>query len=206
MDEVLMDAVVQKMEAFDKWSKDTEERLKNLPDHTDFIKRMNGRLMSAEKEIKDLPAKIFMPITEIEAFTAQVRELRKQLAIPLKQEVHHEHHLSKPIFVCIGLLLVIFALGLTLYYSWLQTDQNKENDIKYRHLEVFLDAQNRKYLHVLDSIYNANPKVFRDEVMQQERIEKERFEDYERMQENQQEIKNLQQKWNQPPGRKSNRD
>lgn len=151
MDEVLMDALVQKIEAFDKWSKGTEERLKNLPDHTDFIKKMNGRLLCAEKDIKDLPAKIFMPIPEIEAFTAQVRELRKQLAVPQKQEVRHEHHLSKPIFVCIGLLLVTVTLGFMLYYTWLQANQHNENDIKYRYLEVFLDPQGRKYLNYLDS-------------------------------------------------------
>ena len=204
MDEVLVDALVQKLEAFDKWSKDTEGRLKNLPDHTDFIKRMNGRLLSAEKEIKDLPAKIFMPIPEIEAFTAEVGELRKQLATPQKQDVRHEHHLSKPIFVCIGLLLVTVTLGFLLYYSWLRADQHKENDIKYRYLEVFQDAQGQRSLHVLDSLYRANPKEFRNAVIQQERIEKERFEDYQRMQENQEEMKLLQEKWNQQPKRKSN--
>lgn len=58
-------------------------------------------------------------------------------------------------------------------------------------MEVFQDTQGRKCLHTLDSLYNANPQEFRNDVIQQERIEKERFENYERMQENQQEIKNL---------------
>lgn len=47
----------------------------------------------------------------------------------------------------------------------------------------------------IDSEYNANPEEFRKLLINQEKIELERFEDYKRMQENQEEIKNLQEKW-----------
>ena len=203
MSEILIESLVGAVDALEKKTKEIQDKVNGLPDHTDLHKNINSRLDEAENEIKDLPSKIFMPLPEILGLTHELQIHSRLLKAPMKQEVRHEHHLSKPIVVCIVLSLVVIGLLFLEYYTWFQADQHKQNDIKYRFLKVFQDSQDQKSLHDLDSQYNVNPNEFRNQVTQQEKIEQERFEDFQRMQENQKEIKNLQEKWSRQPDRKS---
>jgi hypothetical protein len=201
MSEILLESLVGAVDALEKKTKEIEDQVKGLPDHSGSIRGIDSRLVAAENDIKELPGKIFMPLPEILALTHELQNHSRLLSTPMKQEVRHEHHLSKPIVVCIVLSLFVIGLLFLEYYAWFQADQHKENDIKYRFLKVFQDSQGQKLLHDLDSQYNANPNEFRNQVTQQEKIEQERFEDFQRVQENQKEIKNLQEKWKRQPGR-----
>jgi hypothetical protein len=90
---------------------------------------------------------------------------------------------------------VVIGLLFLEYFTWFEADQHKGNDLKYRYLKVFSGSEGNKFHMGIDSEYNANPEEFRKLLINQEKIELERFEDYKRMQENQEEIKNLQEKW-----------
>lgn len=199
MSEILMESLVGSVEALEKKTDKIQEQVNGLPDHSEAMKNTNSRLEAAEKEIKDLPGKIFMPLPEILGLTDALQHHSRLLSIPLKQEVRHEHHITKPIIVCIALSLVIIGLLFLEYFTWFTADQHKANDLKYRYLEVFASSEGNKFYMAIDSGYNANPEEFRKLVINQEKIEFERFEDYKRMQENQEEIKNLQEKWKQRP-------
>jgi len=203
MSEILLESLVGAVDALEKKAKEIQDHVKGLPDHGESIKGIDSRLGAAENDIKNLPGKIFMPLPEILALTHELQNHSRLLNTPMKQEVRHEHHLSKPIVVCIVLFLVVIGLLFLEYYTWFRADQYKENDIKFRYLKVFQDSQGQKALHDLDSQYNANPNEFRNQVIQQEKIEQERFEDFQRVQENQKEIKTLQEKWSRLPGRNS---
>ncbi len=124
----------------------------------------------------------------------ELRAHIEQLAIPLKNEVKHEHHIDRTITVCGVLLLIIMGLSFLLLYAWFEADQYKENDMKYRYLEVFQDSPGQKYLHHLDSQFRADPSKMGDEVRQQERMDRERFEEYQKLQETKNEEKELQDK------------
>jgi hypothetical protein len=204
MSEILLDSLVRSVESLEKKTDKIQDQVNGLPDHSEFHKNVADRLGAAENDIKELPRKVFMPLPEILGLTRALQSHSKLLNTPVKQEVRHEHHLSKPVVVCIILSLVVIGLLFLEYYTWIQADQHKENDIKYRFLMVFQDRQGQKYLYDLDSQYNANPIQFRRQVIQQEKIELDSFEDFKQMREKQQEIKDLQEKWSRQPGRKSN--
>ncbi len=203
MSEILLDSLVRSVESLEKKTDKIQDQVNGLPDHSEFHKNVADRLGAAENDIKELPGKIFMPLPDILALTHALQTHSRLLSTPIEQEVRHEHYLSKPVAVCIVLSLVVIGLLFLEYYTWFQADQRKENDLKYRFLEVFQDPQGQKYLHQLDSQYNANPNEFRKQVIQQEKIEQERVEDFQRVQESQEEIKTLQEKWSRQPGRKS---
>ena len=202
MSEILLESLVGAVDALEKKAKEMQDQVKGLPDHSESIKGIDRRLDAAENDIKELPSKIFMPLPEILALTHELQNHSQRLSNPIKQQIRHEHHLSKPIVVCIVLSLVVIGLLFLEYYAWFQAGQHKQNDIKYRFLKVFQDSQGQKALHDLDSQYNANPDEFRNQVIQQEKIEQEQFEDFQRVQESRQEIKNLQEKWSRQSRRK----
>jgi hypothetical protein len=204
MSEILLDSLVRSVETLEKKTDKMQGQVNGIPDHSEFHKNVADRLGAAENDIKELPGKIFMPLPEILGLTHELQVHSQLLSTPLKQEIRHEHHLSKPIIVCIILSFVVFGLLFLEFYTWFQADQHKDNDIKYRFLKAFQDSKGQKFLHKLDSQYSANPIEFHNQVIQQEKIEQERFEDFRRVQENREEIKNLQEKWSRQPIRKSN--
>ncbi|HXB08735.1 MAG TPA: hypothetical protein VNW04_16505 [Puia sp.] len=204
MSEVLWDTVVKAVENLDKKTNGLQDQVNGLPDHSESLQNIDGRLGAAEAEIKALPEKIFMPLPEIIALTKALQTHSWLLSLPMKQEVRHEHHLSKPVWACFVMSLVIIGLLFMLYYKWFQADLRKENDLKYRYLQVFQPPEGQKCLHQLDSHYASNPNEFRKTVLRQEKIQLDSFEDFNRMKEKQQQIKDLQEKWNPQPRRKSN--
>ena len=204
MSEVLWDTVVRAVDGLEKKTNGLQDQVNGLPDHSEFLRNINGRLGAAEAEIKDLPRKIFMPLPEILALTNALQTHSQLLSMPLKKEVRHEHHLSKPVWACIVMFLIIIGLLFLEFYTWFEADQRKENDIKYRSIKAFASPKDRKSLDRLDSAYNSNPEQFTKAVLQQEKIELDSSQDFRRAQENQQEINNIHEKWNRQPGRKSN--
>jgi len=143
MSEVLWDTVVRAVETLEKKTNGLQDQVTNLPDHSETLNNIDGRLGAAETEIKALPGKIFMPLPEILALTKALRTHSQLLSMPMKQDVRHEHHLSKPVWACMVMSLIVIGLLFLLYYKWFEADQHKENDIKYvsHRLSTYLPAQ-----------------------------------------------------------------
>jgi uncharacterized protein HemX len=171
-------------------------KCQRLQDHSENLRHLDDRLSATEAEVKGLPDKIFMPFPEVKALTDELQKHRQILAIPLKQEVRHEQHVSKPVVLCALLIVVIVGLLFVENYTWQEADKHKGNDIKYRYLKVSQSPEGQKYLHQVDSQYHSNPDEFRKAVRRQEATKQEQFEDFQQVQEKQEEIKNLQKKWN----------
>lgn len=204
MSEVLLDTLVTAVENLDKRTNGLQDQVNSLPDHSESLKDIDGRLGVAEAEIKVLPEKIFMPFPVIIALTKALQTHSRLLSQPMKQEVRHEHHLTKPVWACFAMALVIIGLLFLLNYKWLEADLRKENDLKYRYLQVTQPAEGQKLLHLLDSQYTSDPDQFRKSVLRQEKIQLDSFKDFKQIQEKQQQLKDLQEKWNRQPGRRSN--
>src|SRR6185437_12303827 len=132
MSQVLLETLVGAVDALEKKTKAIQGQINSLPDHSENLSHLDDRLSATEAEVKSLPDKIFMPLPEIKALTDELQKHRQLLAIPLKQEVRHEHHLSKPVLVCIFLSLALVGLLFLQCYTWQEADKHKENDIKYR--------------------------------------------------------------------------
>jgi len=147
MSEILLDSLVRSVETLEKKTDKMQGQVNGIPDHSEFHKNVADRLGAAENDIKELPGKIFMPLPEILGLTHELQVHSQLLSTPLKQEIRHEHHLSKPIIVCIILSFVVFGLLFLEFYTWFQADQHKDNDIKYRFLKAFQDSKGQKFLH-----------------------------------------------------------
>jgi hypothetical protein len=185
----------------------TEEILKWIkeqPEQSEPLQKISNRLEAIDVNVRNVPNKVSMPLAEIIALKRELRAHIEQLAIPLKKEVKHEHHVLASIAGLGVSFLIIMGLSFLSYYGWMQADLHRENDIKYRYLQGFLESEGQKSLHNLDSQYTSNPDEFRKTVLQREKIQKDSFEDFKQMQEKQQQIKDLREKWNRPPGRKFN--
>lgn len=196
MSQVLLETLVGAVDALEKKTKTMQGEINGLPDHSENLSHLDDRLSATEAEVKSLPDKIFMPFQEIEMLTAELRKHRQILAIPLKQEVRHEHHVSMPVLISIVLFLAIVGLLSLQCYTWQEADRHKQNDMKYRYLKAFQPPEGQRILHQVDSLYDSNPDEFRKAVHRQEATKQEQFEDFQRVQEKQEEIKNLQKKWN----------
>lgn len=204
MSEVLLDTLVTAVENLDKKTNGLQDQVNRVPDHSELLQNMNERLDTAEDEIKAMPEKIFMPLPQIIALTNALQAHSRLLSMPMKQEIRHEHHLTKPVWACFVMVLVIIGLLFLLYCKWFEADLRKENDLKYRYLQVSQPPEGQKLLHLLDSQYTSNPDQFRKSVLRQEKIQLDSFADFKQMQEKQQQIKDLQEKWDRQPAKKSN--
>jgi hypothetical protein len=199
MSEILLDSLVRSVETLEKKTDKIQGQVNGIPDHSEFHKNVADRLGAAENDIKELPGKIFMPLPEILGLTHELQKHSRLLSIPKKQEIRHEHHLSKPVVVSIVLSLIVIGLLLLEYYTLSQADQHKKNDLKYRYLRAFQSLDGQKILHQIDSKYDANPEQFRKDVLQKEQSDLERFEDFKRMQQMRSESKEIEKKWKERP-------
>lgn len=195
MSQVLLETLVGAVDALEKKVKTMQGQINSVPDNSENLRHLDDRLSATEAEVKSLPDKIFMPLPEIKTLTDELLKHRKILAIPLKQEVRHEHHLGKPVLISIVLFLAIVGLLSLECYTWQEADKHKGNDLKYRYLKAFQPPEGQRILHQVDSLYDSNPDEFRKAVLRQEATKQEQFEDFQRVQEKQEEIKNLQKKW-----------
>ena len=184
MSEILWDTLVKAVENLERKTNGLQDQVNGMPDHSESLRNFDIRLGAAESEIKALPEKIFMPLPEILSLTKALKTHSRLLSLPMKQEVRHEHHLTKSIWACIAMSLVIIGLLFLLYYTWFEANLHKENDLKYRYLQVSQPPEGQKLLLLLDNLYTSNPDQFRKSVLRQEKIQLDSFEDFKQMQEN----------------------
>jgi hypothetical protein len=177
----------------------TEEILKWIkeqPEQSDPLQYMCNRLDAIDVSVQDVPNKVSMPRAEIMELKKELRAHLEQLAIPLKQEVKHEHHILDSFAGFVVSFLIIMGLSFLSYYAWMQADLHKENDIKYRYLKAFDPADDKRLLQVLDSVCTSDPDILRKIVVQKEELDRERFEEYQKLQETKKQEKDLQDKLN----------
>lgn len=199
MNEVLLETIVDTVSNTEKETKEVKELVKALPDYNPTLGHLESRMDGIAQTVQDLPNRISMPVAEIQALQHQLKEHSRQLAIPLKKEVRHEHHMSKLVLWYIVLSLVILGLLFLLYHTWNTASQHEENDIKYRYMQAFLDPEGKNYLHNLDSQYNLNPGPFRKDVITQEEHNKEHLEKLQRLEEQKEGVKQLERETEEPP-------
>lgn len=199
MNEVFLETLIELVSNNEKTIQETKGLVKGLPDHSQVLAQIGTRMDGIEKEVQEVPSRVSMPIADIQALKRQLQDHSRLLAIPLKNEVRHEHHMSKPLRWYIALGLVILGLLFLLYHTWDRASQHEENDIKYRYMQAFLDAEGKKYLHHIDSQYNLNPGPFRKNVIQQEEHNKEQLEKMQRLEEQKEGVKQLEQETQEPP-------
>jgi hypothetical protein len=191
MNEVFLETLIELVSNNEKTIQETKGLIKELPDHREILAQIGTRMDNIEKEVQEVPSRVSIPVAEILILQQLLQDHCRQLAIPLKKEVRHEHHMSKPLLGYVIAILVILGLILLEYHTWNRAGQHEENDIKYRYLKVSKDGSQQKFLHALDSAYTSNPGQFRKDVLLEEDHQREESEKWQRLEEKKGEVKEL---------------
>jgi hypothetical protein len=168
MNEILLQTLIDKMTAFQKQQQEQNEMIKALPDYSPAIEQVNDRMDRIQTEIKTIPGRISLPEEEIINLTKTLSAHTLQLQQPLKSEIRHHHHLTRPLWAC----FVLAALSLTLIAFLVQARdriaENKASDIKYRFIRS-INLETEQSIASYDSLYETNPDQMEKTVEARER-------------------------------------
>ena len=177
--EIMLDAVVEKVENQQQKIRDQEEKLalvekkvNAIPDHSQEIGEMKASfrdLLAVRKGQNALMVKL-----EVFFFTLKIAT--DLLRHPVERKVQHHHHIPKIIWIAAGLFLALCLVCTAWYMTARDSGQYQANDIKYRKLKLDADSAFHQYLVRLDSIYLSDPDKMRKNVIEQERLKQKRLE------------------------------
>jgi hypothetical protein len=199
MSEILLETLVDKVDGYQKQAREILEKIQALPDYSSTLAQVNQRIDSIEGEIKSIPERISIPEKDLLELQKELRSHWIQLQLPLKQEVRHHHHLSKPLIVCLALVGLVMTLIVLLNLAWDQSRQHQDADIKYRRMKLFDSPGIVRYLHYVDSLYLVDPDQMRKGVVQEEDRRQAELERLEKLQEKRGEVRELEKKVDQHP-------
>lgn len=184
-----MEVATNKLERQDEKIARLEERIKNLPDHSeDFV-----QVLKELVQLKAIAGNISISEKAMQELSANLHTSIKLLKQPVQEKVLHHHYIPKLLWVAIGLLL----LACLFFVLWLSAgenlDQFKSNDTKYRYLKLQENRNLKELLYNTDSIYLATPSL-RDSVEQRERQNTRNLEMLQEAKKKEQEAKELREK------------
>src|SRR4051794_37234156 len=130
MDAILIDTVIDKVDAHDKKIEALNKKIEQTPDQQEAFERIETSI----KELRTDLQKISFPDKEMREFSGRLIAGINLLKQPVEQKMIHHHHFHKIIWISVGLFLIL-CLVLT---GWFNTYKKLElytaNDTKYRYL------------------------------------------------------------------------
>lgn len=134
MSELLMQAIVEKLEGIELFLKATEW---DKPQPVDLVPMING-INTLKKELPVLLARHSPDAKKLEELTRNIDRLQHQIqAISNNSKVEHRHHFHKGIWIAIALFIISFFLAWGWMNTYSQLKQYEATDIKYRYLKIF---------------------------------------------------------------------
>jgi septal ring factor EnvC (AmiA/AmiB activator) len=157
-------------------------------------KTVQENIAAMQTSIGNLPERISIPHEKIDGLRKTIEDLHLQLTIPLKYELKHHHHLAKSSLLNIVFIGITMLLTFLLISAWMDNDVERGNAFKYRWLRVSLDSEQGKTLQNIDSIYEVDPAAFRKATAEKERLQKEEYEDWQKLNQEKKDVKEQEQK------------
>lgn len=194
MSEILLQTLVEKVTEMDKRTKETHEKIGQLPDYSTKIDDLNKQMTVLEAEVWAIPAQISIPEANIVELKQQLQQNTAQLKRPLEQVTRHVHHLHWPVITCFVLGGVILTLVVFLSLAWDKIQEHRASDIKYRDLRLWGTEPLQRILDGRDSAYVADPDGMEKLVTEEELRRQEVRRTQERLEENQKETRELEDK------------
>jgi hypothetical protein len=191
MNEILLDAIIDKVDVHDKKIEELEEKIEQTPDYREAFERIETSVQELRTDLQ----KISFPEKELREFSGRLIVGISLLKQPVEQKVLHHHHFHKVIWVSVGLFLVL-CLVLT---GWYNKDQKLQlyiaNDTKYRYMKLQADGGLLKWMKVVDSLFLVDRKM-RDGVIAREEQNQRDFEMMQRAKQMEDEVRDLKRKAN----------
>ncbi len=185
-----METVIAKIEMQEKKILEMQEKLKSQPELIEIISQFKSTIEGLKTMFKG-----------ITFLNEEMRELSTNLAItntllkkPVKQKVIHHHYMNKAMWAVAILFNVVIILGVFLSNARDQISENRESDIKYRHIKLRNDKNLRNILQQTDSLYFADPAQMQEDVIREEERRKEQAELIRQAEEKENEAKRLKEK------------
>ena len=163
---------------------------------TERIGELEGRIGKIGEGISSLSVQLGNPanwlLSGMHSLQKSLEEYKDFFSKPLKKEVHYKHMLGWPLWVLLGLLVIVGLEGWGLTNARSQADLHEQNDILWRAARLSEDSV---VVHRLDKTmrdYQANPDQFRKDVEAEEERLTELAEQLRQEQENMGRIRELQ--------------
>lgn len=190
MNDVLMETMIAKIEKQEKKILEIEEKFKNQPE----LKEIINQFKSTIEGLKATLQSIAFPTEEMRELSANMATTNALLKQPVKQKVIHHHYMDKALWAVAILFNVVVVLCVFLSNARDQISENRESDIKYRHIKLSNDKNLRSLLQQTDSLYFADPAQMQKDVIREEERRKEQAELIQQAEEKENEAKRLKEK------------
>jgi hypothetical protein len=168
--EVLMDAVVQKLEqqgqriqAQEKKIGDIETAVKQTPNHSTDIQQVKAGIA----DLRTVLTRLVFPAEKIEAFSKDLTSALELLRQPMESKILHHHHVPKITWITGGLFILLCLACSGWYMTASRLDQYQGADTEYRYLYLEGNSMMRRILYQVDSLYRSG-YAMRDSVVQWE--------------------------------------
>lgn len=190
MNEVLMETVIAKIEMQEKKILEMQEKLKSQPELIEIISQFKSTIEGVKAMFKG----IAFPIEEMRELSTNLVIANALLKQPVNQKVIHHHYMNKALWAVAILFNVVVILGVFLSNARDQISENRESDIKYRHIKLSNNKNLRNILQQTDSLYFADPAQMQKDVIREEERRKEQAELIRQAEEKENEAKRLKEK------------
>lgn len=161
--EILLETMIQKLETL----AEKIEILKQGMDSKAAVAADSTQIKKSFDEIKALLKNGSSPAKEIQMLLQKVMTNTASLKQSKENKTVHHHHLSKPVWICAGLCIMLVSASVGWYTAYQKLDTYIANDTKYRSVKLIENAGLQWLLHKTDSLYRTN-KSMRDSVIVQE--------------------------------------
>lgn len=187
---MLIETFIAKIEMQEKKILELQERLKSQPELTEIISQFKSTIEGVKAMFKG----IAFPTEEMRELSTDLVITNALLKQPVKQKVIHHHYMDKALWVAAILFNVVVMLVIFLSNARDQISENRESDIKYRHIKLSNDKNQRNILQQTDSLYLADPAQMQKDVIREEERRKEQADLIQQAEEKENEAKRLKEK------------
>ncbi|SRR6266498_4255776 len=163
MSDLLLQTIVEKLETFETLLKQVATD-KSVIKQNDFV----VQLQPLQTDIKKMNEHFLLNQRRMSELELRINILHESLQQRLKNQIEHEHHFHKGIWIAI----ILFLVSSFFFFQWINATNNKKqfeaNDIKYRALKATGDKALLKVIYHTDSLYNLDPEHMQQWVIQEE--------------------------------------
>jgi hypothetical protein len=107
MSYLLLQTIIEKLEALEKTHQELKSKIDTAPHYSKEFKEMHERLRRTQMDIKGIPLQISITASDIVLIKETITKLNIRLKEPLTEQVRHIHYISKPLLVCILLMIIV---------------------------------------------------------------------------------------------------
>lgn len=189
VEEQFWEIVSAKIENHDQRIINVEQKVNAIPDNTPQLIEIKNKIT----ELINMVSRITFPKKEIQDLSSNLNTSVGLLKQPVENNVKHHHYVSKGIIIsaCLFFLLCLVSMGWYITIGVLK--KYKENDIKYRFLQVQTNKSLRQVLFITDSLYRVQ-SAFSDNVIHQEDSIFDRFKRLQEIETKEKEVQRLKKK------------